>query len=84
MPSHHLPQGPPPGQLVMNFREMSGLFQMGTTPLLWIDEWPVPVRFGQQIIPIAAGRHRIRARTQYLFAVVALVVLIVVFAIVGG
>ena len=67
-PPNQLPGSLPPGCLVMNFHQMSGLFQLGTTPMLTIDQWPVPVRLGQNVIPIAPGRHFLQARTQYLFA----------------
>lgn len=62
------PSGPPPGYLAMNFRYLGWFWQMGMSPLLWIDDWPVPALFGEQVIPIAPGRHRIKAKSQYLFA----------------
>ena len=67
-PLNQPPGNLPPGQLVMNFRQLSGMFQMGATPMLTIDQWQVPVRLGQNVIPIPPGRHLIQAKTQYLFA----------------
>lgn len=60
------PGSVPPGYLVMNVYKMNSFFQHGINPLLWIDQWPVPVRYGQQIIPVAPGRHWIRAQTRSL------------------
>ncbi len=46
----------------------AGLFSKGsTTPKVRIDGIPVATRWGDNVIPVAAGRHRIQVSTQYLY-----------------
>ena len=66
------PQPParPPGfghsQLVVVIREPAGAMGM-ISPLVTIDGYPAPARFGPNPFPTTPGRHRIRVSSRYLY-----------------
>jgi hypothetical protein len=56
------------GQLVVNLRKPFGLLSSSMmTPKVLIDGFPAPARWEQNAYPVAAGRHQVRASTNYLW-----------------
>ena len=64
------PPGYPPhyghGRLVVIIREPVGALGM-IDPLVTIDGYPAPARWGPNAYPIASGRHQLRVWARYLF-----------------
>jgi hypothetical protein len=68
------PTTPPPGhpthygqgQLVVVIREPMGSMGM-ISPLVSIDGYPAPARWGPNAYPITPGQHRVRVWARYLF-----------------
>ena len=64
------PPGHPPhygqGQLVLMIREPVGAMGM-VSPLVTIDGYPAPARWGPNAYPVAPGRHSVRVWARYLF-----------------
>jgi len=68
------PAQPPPGlpptfgrsQLVVTIREPFGAMGM-ISPLVTIDGYPAPARWGRNAFPTTPGRHSVRVWARYLF-----------------
>lgn len=62
------PQQAGGAQLLLHLKPAPGfLAKAMTTPKVTIDNYPVPVQWGDVAIPVAPGMHRLTVRVGYLF-----------------
>lgn len=67
-PAQPTPQQAGGAQLMLHLKPAPGfLAKAMTTPKVTVDNFPVPVQWGDVAIPVAAGVHRLTVRVGYLF-----------------